>query len=126
MATTAKVIVRFEDDRSMTVYVHGPDGPVATGTTRASMELGRLARAGVIAVLGTDDGGVDMSVEKPPWLNEGDSVRIQRSFLDVEADPTSNPYGRVAGFLPVGGVLVTQSKTGTGVFPPEALEIVDM
>lgn len=125
MVTTVKVEVRFEADRSMTVYVFGPDGPVATGTTRTSMELGRLARAGVLAVLHRDDVDVDMNVEKPPWLSGGEYVRISPSFLDLEEDPTGYPYGQVKSFLPVGGILVAHPKFGIGIFPPEALEVVD-
>lgn len=125
MVTTVRVDIRFEQDRSMAVFVHGVDGPVLSGVTRSSSELSKLAHDGAVAIYGPVGIDVDLRIDRPFWLKEGDIVRISDDFLDFDSEPMRNPYAQVVGFLPVGGVIAVQPRVGAGIFPPEKLAVVE-
>jgi hypothetical protein len=124
MSRTVTANVRYLPDRSVSVTVDGPDGPMDAGVTRRSSEIGPMAqRVAELAFTGSPV-QVQLRVEQPPWLREGMLVEVAATALDPEERPTF-PYGQVMGFVAVGGVLVMHPETGAGVFAPEDLTAVN-
>ena len=119
VARDVVVHVRWDDDRTMHLSAVTDDGAVGIGSTDRSDAVGRLAREGVAALLGPDAATAVLLVDRPPWLHEGDRVRIDASALE---SGETHRYGRVVGFLPIGGVMVVHPESGAGIYPPELLE----
>jgi hypothetical protein len=65
---------------------------------------------------------VDVRMSTPPWLAEGDLVRLSGSAADP--DDGNEPYGQIVGFMIAGGVLIVQAGAGAGIFAPEDLTVV--
>lgn len=121
---TVAAQVRYEVDGSMTVFVQGPHGQVEAGSTRLSSECVKLAAAAARAAWGDTDLDLDVQHGRPVWLRDGDIVRIRTERLDLQEDPTGNPIGQVVWIMPVGGVMLVRPVSGSGIFPPEALQVV--
>ena len=106
----------------MRLVLPGPNGPVDAGSTRRSLDLGRLAREAAARMYGSEAVDIALLVDQPPWLQPGMIVR-QLSPPEDPGEATAHPYAQVVGFLPVGGVLVVHPETGVAVFPPEDLVV---
>ena len=104
------------------VTVAGPDGTTSSETVTLSTDITASARRQAEAAWGDTDIEVDVRTSTPPWLAEGDLVRLAQGALDP--DDGSEPYGQIVGFVVVGGVLVVQARVGAGIFAPEDLTVV--
>jgi hypothetical protein len=122
MGRTVTARLCYDVDRSMVVVLDGPDGPVEVGRAFSTTDVGLIAFRGAQEAYGDDDVEVALLAERPPWLREGDVVRIDPAGLE---EGQTHPYGQVVGFLPVGGVLVVHPESGAGVQQPEHLDVVD-
>lgn len=115
--------VAYEAPQVIVVTVFGPQGTARSEAVGVTQDVAASARRQAQAAWGDVDVDLDLRVAAPSWLAEGDLVRLEARAVDPD-DLSGSPYGRVVGFLPVGGVLVTQARAGTGVFAPEDMVVV--
>ena len=113
----------YEAPQVIVVTVFGPQGTATSETVGVTQDVAAAARRQAHAAFGDADVDLDLRVAAPSWLAEGDLVRLEAHAVDAD-DLGGSPYGRIVGFLPVGGVLVTQARAGTGVFAPEDMVVV--
>ena len=104
------------------VTVDGPDGSTSRETVAATGDVSTSARRQAEVAWGGTSIDVDVRMSTPPWLAEGDLVRLTGSAVDP--DDGNEPYGQIVDFMIVGGVLVVQAGAGAGIHAPEDLTVV--
>ena len=117
---TAQVTYRAPD--LIDVTVDGPDGSTSSETVAATGDIASSARKQAEVAWGSTSIDVDLRMSTPPWLAEGDLVRLTGSAVDPDAG--NEPYGQIVGFMIVGGVLIVQAGAGAGIYAPEDLTVV--
>lgn len=115
--------VAYEAPQVIVVTVVGPQGTTTSESVCLTQDVAVSARRQAQAAWGDVAMDLDLRVAAPPWLAKGDLVQLEAHVMDPD-DHGSSPYGRVEGYLPVGGVLVTQARAGSAVFAPEDMVVV--
>ena len=88
----------------------------------ATDDIASCARKQAEVAWGSTSIDVDLRMSTPPWLAEGDLVRLTGSAEDL--DDGNEPYGQIVGFMIAGGVLIVQAGAGAGIYAPEDLTVV--
>src|SRR3954451_25298343 len=86
------------------VTVDGPDGSTSSETVASTGDITSSARRQAEVAWGSASVDVDVRMSTPPWLAEGNVVRLSGDALDP--GDGNEPYGQVVGFMAVGGVLI--------------------
>lgn len=105
------------------VTVDGPKGSTSSETVAATGHVASCARRLAEACWAGTTLDVQVRASRPPWLAEGDLVRLSDGAADPEDG--NEPYGQVVGFVDEGGVMIVQSGAGAGIHAPEDLTVVN-
>lgn len=111
-----KARVSYLDDRRYVVTVDGSDGPLASEPLATMAEVGAVSRGlAARAHPGISDFYVDIQAPRPPWLHQGQVVRI-KTFEDVESE-----LGWIGTFID-NGAYINGIDTGGSIVPYEYLD----
>ena len=113
---------RYKAPGVIVVTVDSPDGSTSSETVAATSDMASCARKQAESLWGSTSLDVELRPTRPPWLAEGDLVRLSGSAVDPEDG--NEPYGQIMGFMIVGGVLIVQAGAGAGIYAPEQLTVV--